>query len=1250
MRRLIFILSLLFVIVSVKAQTTVFSDNFSTNTSAGWTTSGQIGSSAWYVSRSGDDWGARRNTSPEQLELTNDASATANANGWVFASTLTSSFSSPYNITLKSNSGLVTWFFNMRQIRTDPAGFGYNNSYGVAFILAGTSDNPVNTGNGYAVVLGQSGSTDPIRLAKYNSGLQGSSNITNIIISNTSGLTDFGNEYLSICVTYDPSNDQWELFIRNDGTSGFTDPTTGTLTSQGTAIDNEYVGVALSYLGGYWQGSTGANQTSFFDNVTVLVTTSGPTPLTTDFISDVDSGQVPFTVNFTDQTSGGTPPYAYHWDFGDGDTSNLQNPTHIYDSVGTFTVNLIVTDNAALKDTMIKVDFIKVTSPAELVADFISDLDSGAKPLTVNFTDQTSGGTTPYTYHWDFGDGKSSTDQNPLHQYDSVGAFTVTLIVTDNELEKDTVQKVDFIKVTPPDTTLKVDFFAQPTSGCVPLLVQFNDLTIGGKTPYKYDWSFGDGATDTVQNPIHQYDSVGVFSVRLIVTDFVNTKDTLVGENYITVQESIDTVANPQDFNATAKSKTQIDLDWTKNLSGDSVMVAYNLSNSFGIPVKNKKYFPNDTLYAGGKVTYIGIDEIYSHTSLESGETYYYKIWAYNSSRIYSTGLTDGATTLSDYTGYYEGIDGLTGQPLKDALHNIIKGHTVISYSQTDEAMMVLDEDTLNSSNVMLVYCGRSYAKSNFGGDPDQWNREHVFAKSHGVFDDSDTPGSDLFNLRPCDASVNNDRGNKDFDNGGVPHSEATECNYTTDTWEPRDIEKGDIARTMFYMAVRYEAEDGFDLELTDDVPSSAPFHGKFSTLVQWHNEDPVDDYERERNETIYTNYQHNRNPFIDHPELVQKIWFTADTGVVAPQMFLAHPKSFESMDLMWYGNLNSDSIIIAFNTTDVFGDPVNGQRYNVNDVITGGGTVIYKGVDTNYIHTGLNSTTTYYYKIWCKNNVDLYSTGITSSASTTNDTYILEFTNFTYGTFEGWKQYSVTSNKNWIVKESSANPGVRNDFYADMNGYGADVASDDWLISPELNLSLDSIYFNYYTMSGYSGPDMYVKVSTNYTGGNPTTATWDLINTHSATGSWTLWINQNVSLSDYSDEPSVYVAFQYISTGTTTGLAANWRVDELEIGGLDLVGICEGENIPNEFSLSQNYPNPFNPSTIIKFALPKASNVRLLVYNVLGEEVATLVNNELNAGWHTVDFNANNLSSGIYFYRIEAGDFVSVQKMILMK
>lgn len=226
-------------------------------------------------------------------------------------------------------------------------------------------------------------------------------------------------------------------------------------------------------------------------------------------------------------------------------------------------------------------------------------------------------------------------------------------------------------------------------------------------------------------------------------------------------------------------------------------------------------------------------------------------------------------------TGYYDAAIGKTGETLKTTLHNIIDDHTELSYSEVWDALRETDEDPNNPNNVILLYTGRSQGKYTNGSGVNDWNREHVWAKSHGDFGTTMGPGTDLHHLRPTDASVNSTRNNLDFDNGGIEHTEALGNYYDADSWEPRDSVKGDVARMLFYMAVRYEGDSGEpDLELNNLVNNgSAPFHGKLSVLLQWHKQDPVDHFERQRNETIYNDYQHNRNPFIDHPEWVEAIW-----------------------------------------------------------------------------------------------------------------------------------------------------------------------------------------------------------------------------------------------------------------------------------------------------------------------------------------------------------------------------------------
>ena len=242
--------------------------------------------------------------------------------------------------------------------------------------------------------------------------------------------------------------------------------------------------------------------------------------------------------------------------------------------------------------------------------------------------------------------------------------------------------------------------------------------------------------------------------------------------------------------------------------------------------------------------------------------------------------------------GYYNNAEGLKGDALKTALYNIIKGHTIFPYSgsSTDiwDILKESDRDPNNSDNVILFYTGWSVNGAQEYNDNTGWNREHVWAKSHGAFDTGDVPGKDAHHLRPTDITVNGKRDSRWFDDGGTAYTDGdgvTGCFYSDAnyTWEPREIVKGDVARIIFYMATRYEGEnEDPDLEVIDYFPSnnytSDPVHALLSTLLEWHDLDPVDAFEQNRNDVIYS-YQKNRNPFIDHPEYVDYI-YRDNTGI----------------------------------------------------------------------------------------------------------------------------------------------------------------------------------------------------------------------------------------------------------------------------------------------------------------------------------------------------------------------------------
>ncbi len=337
------------------------------------------------------------------------------------------------------------------------------------------------------------------------------------------------------------------------------------------------------------------------------------------------------------------------------------------------------------------------------------------------------------------------------------------------------------------------------------------------------------------------------------------------------------------------------------------------------------------------------------------------------------TMLIAALTVNSQQTGYYNGTDGKQGDELKTALHNIIKDHVSYSYFSTKYIFNVSDADPDSSSNVIQVYTGFSHANNDYGTSGLQINREHVWAKSHGNFADWYPMYSDVHNLKPAAAAVNQSRSNKGFADGGTPNSIATECFATDSSWEARDAVKGDIARIIFYMATRYEGGDGeIDLTVVDHLNNyPLPQHGKLSALLQWNEQDPPDEFERHRNDVIFK-FQHNRNPFIDNPEMVNLIWANGTANAISINDVT------QSDDIVFPGNPIQINAIITSTAGDIasaqlvwgtsFGELTNPVDMTaVGDLFSatipeqvGGETVYYHIIATD--GTNEKTTTTYNY------------------------------------------------------------------------------------------------------------------------------------------------------------------------------------------------------------------------------------------------------------------------------------------------
>lgn len=221
--------------------------------------------------------------------------------------------------------------------------------------------------------------------------------------------------------------------------------------------------------------------------------------------ADTTRGCFPLTVNFTNTVTANEPVVSYLWDFGDGNTSTQATPTHIYDTEGVFDVSLIITTVSGCKDTVTRSEFIRAGSKP--TADFIGGPQTVCLFSPVTFSNLTD---ISDQWFWQFGDGGISTEMSPVYTYGDTGLFTVSVIVW-NKGCADTLEKADYIYVSPPDARFEV------LRDCAdPYTVTLNDNSMA---PHTWFWDFGDGNTSTLQNPLHTYANKGTYSLSLTVTD-----------------------------------------------------------------------------------------------------------------------------------------------------------------------------------------------------------------------------------------------------------------------------------------------------------------------------------------------------------------------------------------------------------------------------------------------------------------------------------------------------------------------------------------------------------------------------------------------------------------------------------------------------------------------------------------------------------------------------------------------------------
>lgn len=513
--------------------------------------------------------------------------------------------------------------------------------------------------------------------------------------------------------------------------------------------------------------------------------------------------------------------------------------------------------------------------------------------------------------------------------------------------------------------------------------------------------------------------------------------------------------------------------------------------------------------------------------------------------------------------GYYNNADGKTGAALKTALFNIIKTHTSVSYdglysvyptSDNLPGNKVWDMYSIKADGTADYFYTQGQQKcGNYQKEGDCYNREHSMPQSW--FNSASPMVSDAFHVYPTDGKVNGMRSNYPFgevitasytsSNGSKLGNSDPATGYTGTVFEPIDEFKGDFARTYFYMATCYEDKiaswvgNGTAGTILDGTAYPAFKTWYVQLLLKWSRQDPVSQKEIDRNNAVYA-VQHNRNPYIDHPEYAEYVWGGEtpsgvqianvalnpaqpnETNTVTISATVSATKPISVVKLKW-GTSSSITNEISMTST-------NGSTYTTISAIPAQavGSTVYYAVYAEDNEGGNKLTQTQTYTV-------------ANSVAPTN----LLSVDFSSCLPAEWTTYSVTSNKDWTCYSNQ---------YMEVNGYNGDVASEDWLVTGKVDATSYhdvALTFNVktkYTDTNYPNT-LTVYYSTNYSGtGNPNAATWNLLSyTVPVANSNAFASSGNIDLAAV-DGKQFYIGFKYVSTGTGSNSAALWDVDDVQI------------------------------------------------------------------------------------------------------
>ena len=360
-------------------------------------------------------------------------------------------------------------------------------------------------------------------------------------------------------------------------------------------------------------------------------------------------------------------------------------------------------------------------------------------------------------------------------------------------------------------------------------------------------------------------------------------------------------------------------------------------------------------------------------------------------------------------------------------------------------------------------------------------------------------------------------------------------------------------------------------------------------------------------------------------------------TSVSDPQNITATAVTGKQINLSWTKNVNDDNVIVAYNTTNTFGTPIDGNTYTAGNTILGGGTVIYNGIDTTYSQTSLTAQTKYYYKAWSATSGNSYSLGIIDSAATLCNAFTTPFytQNFENGYIPScWSQEYVSGNKDWYINTGSCkgNPLVARSGTYNMTFFCSDTNNEiTKFITCPFNISAASYphLFFWHAQVLYSTNQDSLKVyyKTSYID------TWKLLAKY--INNVSSWTQRTILLPNKSDY--YYIAFEAYNGG-----GYGVVIDDVEVDIPEKLS----ENTLNNINV---YPNPNTGVFNIELNSTISENISIKIINILGVTVYEQDNISI-VGNFTKVMELSKFDKGIYFLNVEGKSGQLIRKKIVVE